>query len=82
MFEIEIDSESENRIQESINNLQGHITLIIIAHRLSTIKNVDRIVVMDRGNIVEIGSHEELLQIKEGFYSGLYKIQFSELALV
>ena len=77
-----IDSYSEELIKIATARITERKTSIIIAHRLSTIKNADRIVVMDRGNIVEIGSHEELLQIKEGFYSRLYKIQFSELALV
>ena len=77
-----IDSYSEELIKIATARITKKKTSIIIAHRLSTIKNADRIVVMDRGNIVEIGSHEELLQIKEGFYSRLYKIQFSELALV
>jgi subfamily B ATP-binding cassette protein MsbA len=77
-----IDSYSEELIKIATARITEKKTSIIIAHRLSTIKNADRIVVMDSGNIVEIGSHEELLQIKEGFYSRLYKIQFSELALV
>ena len=77
-----IDSYSEELIKIATARITEKKTSIIIAHRLSTIKNADRIVVMDRGNIVEIGSHEELLEIKEGFYSRLYKIQFSELALV
>tara|TARA_B100001057_G_scaffold404172_1_gene416684 strand:- start:1575 stop:3341 length:1767 start_codon:yes stop_codon:yes gene_type:complete len=77
-----IDSYSEELIKIATARITEKKTSIIIAHRLSTIKNANRIVVMDRGNIVEIGSHEELLQINEGFYSRLYKIQFSELALV
>ncbi len=77
-----IDSYSEELIKIATARITENKTSIIIAHRLSTIKNADRIVVMDRGNIVEIGSHEELLEIKEGFYSRLYKIQFSELAIV
>ena len=77
-----IDSYSEELIKIATARITEKKTSIIIAHRLSTIKNADRIVVMDRGNIVEIGSHEELLEIKEGFYSRLYKIQFSELAIV
>ncbi len=76
-----IDSYSEELIKIATARITKNKTSIIIAHRLSTIKNADRILVMDRGNIVEIGSHEELLEIKDGFYSRLYKIQFSELAL-
>lgn len=77
-----IDSHSEELIKTATARITKNKTSIIIAHRLSTIKNVDRIIVMDEGRIVEIGSHEELLEIKEGFYSRLYKIQFSELSLV
>ena len=77
-----IDSYSEELIKIATTKITENKTSIIIAHRLSTIKNSDRIVVMERGKIVEIGSHEELLDIKEGFYSRLYKIQFSEMALV
>ena len=77
-----IDSYSEELITTATARITKDKTSIIIAHRLSTIKNADRIVVMDRGKIVEIGSHEELLQIKKGFYARLYKIQFSEFALV
>ena len=77
-----IDYYSEELIKIATTKITENKTSIIIAHRLSTIKNSDRIVVMERGKIVEIGSHEELLDIKEGFYSRLYKIQFSEMALV
>lgn len=76
-----IDSHSEELIKTATARITKNKTSIIIAHRLSTIKNVDRIIVMDEGRIVEIGSHEELLEIKEGYYSRLYKIQFSELSL-
>ena len=76
-----IDSHSEELIKTATARITKNKTSIIIAHRLSTIKNVDRIIVMDQGRIVEIGSHEELLEIKEGYYSRLYKIQFSELSL-
>ena len=77
-----IDSYSEELIKIATARITENKTSIILAHRLSTIKNADRIVVMDKGNIVEIGSHDELLQIKDGFYARLYNIQFSELALV
>ena len=76
-----IDSHSEELIKTATARITKNKTSIIIAHRLSTIKNVDRIIVMDQGRIVEIGSHEELLEIKEGYYSRLHKIQFSELSL-
>ena len=76
-----IDSHSEELIKKATARITKNKTSIIIAHRLSTIKNVDRIIVMDEGRIVEIGSHEELLEIKEGYYSRLHKIQFSELSL-
>ena len=76
-----IDSHSEELIKTATARITKNKTSIIIAHRLSTIKNVDRIIVMDEGRIVEIGSHEELLEIKEGYYSRLYKIQFSKLSL-
>ena len=76
-----IDSHSEELIKTATARITKNKTSIIIAHRLSTIKNVDRIIVMDEGRIVEIGSHEELLEIKEGYYSRLHKIQFSALSL-
>ncbi len=76
-----IDSHSEELIKNATNKITKNKTSIIIAHRLSTIKNADRIVVMDGGKIVEIGSHKELLAIKEGFYTQLYKIQFLETAV-
>ena len=53
-------------------------TSIIIAHRLTTVKKADRIIVLDKGKIVEIGNHEELLQIENGYYRNLYEVQFLE----
>ena len=76
-----IDTQSEELIKNSIEKITRNKTSIVIAHRLSTIKNSDRIVVMDKGRIVEVGSHKELLMIENGFYARLYKIQFFEIAV-
>lgn len=73
-----IDPETEGVIQYAIERLIEKRTSIIIAHRLSTIRNVDKIVVLDKGRIVEQGSHEELLKIQDGRYQQLYNIQFAE----
>jgi ABC-type multidrug transport system fused ATPase/permease subunit len=70
-----LDSESERLIQEAFWNYANGKTTIVIAHRLSTISKADRIVVMDKGKIVEIGKHEELLKNKEGIYYKLWNIQ-------
>ena len=72
-----IDTRTEEQIQAAMDNLMKGRTSFIIAHRLSTIKNADLILVMDHGDIVEQGSHEELLE-KNGFYANLYNSQFSE----
>lgn len=69
-----LDVGTEALIQEALELLLEKRTAIIIAHRLSTIRNVDRIFVLKRGELVESGSHEELLQ-QEGLYAGLYKLQ-------
>ncbi|NJK69859.1 MAG: ABC transporter ATP-binding protein [Microcoleus sp. CSU_2_2] len=69
-----LDVGTEALIQEALERLMAERTAIIIAHRLSTIRNVDRILVLKRGQLVESGSHEELLQ-QEGLYASLYKLQ-------
>ena len=72
-----IDTRTEQQIQAAMDNLMKGRTSFIIAHRLSTIKNADLILVMNHGDIVEQGTHEELLA-KNGFYSELYNSQFEE----
>jgi len=64
-----VDTETENKIQEAINNLAGTRTILIIAHRLSTVKRADRIIVLKDGEIVEDGRHEELIALKGLYYS-------------
>ncbi|MCK4307337.1 ATP-binding cassette domain-containing protein, partial [candidate division WOR-3 bacterium] len=71
----EIDSETEKLIQDAIVHLLEGRTSIVIAHRLSTIKNVDRIIVLHRGEIIEEGTHHELLK-KGGAYKTLYELQY------
>jgi ATP-binding cassette subfamily B multidrug efflux pump len=72
-----IDSYSEELIQNATNKLTQNRTSIIIAHRLTTIMNADQIIVMDKGQIVEKGTHKELLLQEDGFYKNLYDSQFS-----
>ena len=72
-----IDTRTEQQIQAAMDNLMKGRTSFIIAHRLSTIKNADVILVMNEGDIVEQGTHEELLE-KNGFYANLYNSQFQE----
>jgi len=75
-----IDSYSEKLIQQATDKITQHQTSIIIAHRLTTVKKADKIIVMDKGKIVEQGSHLELLN-KNGYYKNLYDMQFtSEVA--
>ena len=73
-----VDSYTEEVIQKAIETLTEGKTSIVIAHRLATVKNADRIIVMDQGNIVEQGTHEELLKISNGYYAKLYEVQFAE----
>ncbi len=72
-----LDTESERYIQDALDNLLQDTTAIVVAHRLSTIEKADQILVMEQGNIVEQGSHQELLQ-QQGEYFRLYNMQFSE----
>ena len=70
-----IDTRTEIKIQEAFNTLMNGKTTFIVAHRLSTIKEADIILVMNNGNVIETGTHEELLE-KQGFYANLYNSQF------
>ena len=71
-----VDTRTEKKIQDAMVKLMKNRTSLIIAHRLSTIRDADKIVVMDQGRVVEIGSHEELLA-KQGKYHELYMTQFA-----
>ncbi len=74
-----IDSHSEQMIQDATDKITKDRTSIVIAHRLATIKNADKIIVMDRGKIVEEGNHNELLALDDGYYKNLYDVQFTEV---
>lgn len=72
-----LDTKSEKVVQEALDNLMKNRTVIVIAHRLSTIQNADKIVVINDGQIIESGKHEELLN-KNGAYASLYSMQFKK----
>lgn len=69
-----LDNRSEAVVQQALENLMHNRTVLIVAHRLSTIKKADKIVVINNGEVAEIGTHDELLAKKEGIYSALYKV--------
>ncbi|NET25993.1 ABC transporter ATP-binding protein [Okeania sp. SIO1I7] len=73
-----LDTVSERLVQEAIDKLSRDRTVLVIAHRLSTIQNADQIAVLERGELVEIGTHLELLQKEDGYYRRLYSIQFGD----
>ena len=73
-----LDSESEQKVQLAINNLVKDRTVIMIAHRLSTINSADKILVFDKGQIVESGNHDDLIK-KNGLYKKLYKLQLEDI---
>ena len=77
-----VDSYSEEIIQNAIDTLTQGKTSIVIAHRLATVKNADRIIVMDKGQIVEQGTHKGLLKVPNGFYAKLHEVQFSDTEAV
>ncbi|MEJ2070352.1 MAG: ATP-binding cassette domain-containing protein, partial [Syntrophobacterales bacterium] len=71
-----LDSESEREVQQALDHLIEGRTTLVIAHRLSTVRHADRLVVLDNGHIVEMGTHEELLRV-DGLYKRLYDMQFA-----
>lgn len=73
-----VDSHAEKLIQEATEKMTEGRTSIIIAHRLTTVKKADKIIVLDKGYIVEVGTHDQLLQIENGYYRNLYEVQFLE----
>jgi subfamily B ATP-binding cassette protein MsbA len=73
-----LDNESEAIVQKAMDNLMKDRTVFIIAHRLSTIKNADRIAVINEGELVELGTHNELMSIQDGQYKALYEMQFKK----
>ena len=77
-----IDSKTEKLIQYATSKIIENKTSIIIAHRLSTILNSDKIIVLDKGEIKEIGKHEDLLEIQDGYYKKLFELQFQKEELV
>ena len=73
-----LDAESERLVQEALANLMKGRTTLVIAHRLATVRRADRIVVLEGGEVREVGPHESLLRREGGLYSRLYELQFSE----
>ena len=72
-----VDTRTEERIQRAMDNLMEGRTSFVIAHRLSTIRDADLILVINQGDIIEQGTHKELLA-KDGFYANLYNAQFAK----
>ncbi len=73
-----LDNKSEAIVQKALDNLIQNKTVFVIAHRLSTIKNADRIAVINEGELVELGNHDELMSIPNGQYRALYEMQFKK----
>ena len=73
-----LDNKSEAIVQKALDNLMQNKTVFVIAHRLSTIKNADKIAVINEGELVELGTHDELLCRDDGFYKRLYEMQFAK----
>ena len=77
-----LDNKSEAIVQTAIDNLMKDKTVIVIAHRLSTVKNADRIAVINEGELVELGTHDELMNIENGQYKTLYEMQFKKQEVI
>jgi subfamily B ATP-binding cassette protein MsbA len=75
-----LDSESEISVQQALEKLMKDRTTLVIAHRLSTVQNADRIIVLEKGTVVQEGSHEDLIR-QEGVYKKLYELQFQQMSL-
>ena len=71
-----VDTRTEVLIQEAMNNVLADRTSFVVAHRLSTIRDADKIIVMNHGDVVETGTHDELIE-KNGFYADIYNAQFA-----
>ena len=76
-----LDTESERYIQAALEVLMKKRTTLVIAHRLSTVEHADKIIVMDQGSMIEVGSHHDLLE-RDGAYAKLYKMQFRDVEVV
>ncbi|MDZ7845962.1 MAG: hypothetical protein U5L96_03910 [Owenweeksia sp.] len=72
-----LDSESERLVQDALDKLMLGRTSIVIAHRLATIRKADKIVVLDKGQVVETGTHSELVKLDDGIYRNLSELQFT-----
>jgi ABC-type multidrug transport system fused ATPase/permease subunit len=72
-----LDTESERLVQSALANLMRGRTTLVIAHRLTTVRNADRIIVLEGGEVREVGRHEELLRQPGGIYSRLHDLQFT-----
>ena len=75
-----IDTYAEMLIQKATKEITKGKTSLVIAHRLATIQRADKIIVLDKGKIVEVGTHESLLRNEDGIYKNLYEVQFLEMA--